>query len=259
MFNLNEGLLAYFFPEFGYWGAMPWYAVLPSVLGVCIIAYLLGSINSAIIISKLLYREDIRTKGSGNAGMTNMLRNYGKGAAGLTLLGDLMKTVIAIAVAGVLFGFQYAGAISVSEMCYVAGLFAVFGHVFPVYYGFKGGKGVLATATMALVLSPIPFLILITLFIGVVWFSRYVSLGSVIGAALYPVVLNGYFAVFELPTPAMIALSSIVLAILIVWCHRENLKRIGNRTEHKLSFGKKNAEPAEKTDDDAPQGYGDEE
>lgn len=259
MFNLNDGLLAYLFPEAGYWGSMPWYAIVPAVIGVCVMAYLCGSVNSAILISKALYKEDIRTKGSGNAGMTNMLRSYGKGAAGLTLLGDLLKAAIAIFVAGVLFGFQYAGSISVSEMCYVAGMFAVMGHVFPIFHGFKGGKGVLVTATMALILSPIPFLILIAIFIGVVWFTKYISLGSVIAAVLYPVVLNGFFAVFELHTPVLLAFSSILLAILIVWCHRENLVRIGNRTENKFSWGKKKEEPKEENPKyDEPKGYGDE-
>ena len=96
-------------------------------------AYLLGSLNSAIIVSRVLYRDDIRKHGSGNAGLTNTLRTYGKNAALLTLFGDILKTVLAVVVGGVLFGFGYIRAISTSEMCYVAGLFAVFGHVFPIY------------------------------------------------------------------------------------------------------------------------------
>jgi len=239
MFNLNEGVLASIFTEAKHWAQMPWYAVVPAIIAICVVAYLLGSVNSAIIISKVFYGEDVRTKGSGNAGTTNMLRNYGGLAAVGTLVGDMLKTAISIAIAGVVFGFGYAGPISVSEMCYVAGLFSIIGHVFPAYYGFKGGKGVLSTATMVLILSPIVFLILIVLFIGIVWFSRYVSLGSVVAASLFPVVLHGYFAVFSVQMPGLMALSSILLAILIVWCHRSNLVRIGNRTENKLSFGKK--------------------
>ena len=255
MFNLNEGLLAAIFTDVKYWAEMPWYAVVPALIAVCAVAYLLGSINSAIIISKVFYGEDVRTKGSGNAGTTNVLRNYGKGAALGTLLGDMLKTAISILFAGIIFGFGYAGPISVSEMCYVAGLFSIIGHVFPVYYGFKGGKGVLSTATMVLILSPIVFLVLIALFIGIVAFSKYVSLGSVIAASLFPVVLHGYFGVFQVQMPGLMALSSILLAILIVWCHRTNLVRIGNRTENKLSFGKKKEEPK----DEEPHGYGDEE
>ena len=245
MFDINLGLISFFIQNTE-WVYAPWYVVVPCMLGVCLVAYLLGSVNSAIIVSKLIYREDIRTKGSGNAGMTNMLRNYGGKAALLTLAGDLGKTVLAIVVAGIVFGFRYTPyIISVSDMCYLAGLCAVLGHIFPVYYGFKGGKGVLATATMALVLSPIAFLILILLFIGIVAASRYVSLGSVIVAILYPVLLHGYFGVFETVMPPFTAISSIAIAIIIVWCHRANLVRISNRTENKLSFGKKKAKAEE--------------
>lgn len=207
-------------------------------------SYLFGSINSSIIISKVLYHDDIRKHGSGNAGMTNMLRTYGKGAAGLTLLGDMLKTALAIVLGGILFGFNYAGGVSMGEgYCYVAGLFAVLGHIFPIYYGFKGGKGVLATSTMALILTPIPFLILFVFFVIIVWISKYVSLGSVTVAILYPVLLHGYFTIMfpeaQYTMPGLISFSAIMLALLIVWCHRGNLKRISNKTERKISFKKK--------------------
>lgn len=245
LFNLNNGGLILHLFEDGV--AKEWYyylAYIGFVLITIVGAYLLGSVNSSIIISKTLYRDDIRKHGSGNAGLTNMLRTYGKGAAGLTLLGDMLKTALAIVLAGVLFGFNYAGGVSIGDgFCYVAGLFAVLGHIFPVYYGFKGGKGVLATATMALIVSPLPFLVLFTLFVIIVAVSKYVSLGSVVSAVLYPVVLHGYFTLrfseAEKSLPGLIAFSTIVLAILIVWCHRGNLQRISNRTERKLSFKKK--------------------
>ena len=211
------------------------------ILAAIVVSYLLGSINSAIIVSKVLYRDDIRKYGSGNAGMTNMLRTYGLGAAGLTLLGDVLKTVIAIVFTAFLFGFNYYKGISLNDgYCYMAGLFAVLGHVFPIYYGFKGGKGVLATAAMAIVLTPIPFLILITIFVIIVVASRYVSLGSVTVAVLYPVLVNAYIKfMFGMNPPGILILCLILLAIFIVWCHRENLKRISNRTERKISIGGK--------------------
>ncbi len=259
MFNLNNGgLFMYFFGKGGIFVGDPHFVLISNIyllvalLVTIVSAYLLGSINSAIIISKLLYKDDIRTHGSGNPGMTNMLRTYGLGGAGLTLLGDVLKCVLAISVAGVLFGFNYIAGISMGDgYCYVAGMFAVFGHVFPVYYKFKGGKGVLATAAMALMLSPIPALLLLLVFVAMVAVSKYVSLGSVTGAVLYPVMVNAYFRfVFStnevtLGVPGLISLSTIIIAILIVWCHRENLKRISNRTERKISIGKK-----KKTDDD---------
>ena len=242
MFSLNTGLLPFLFGN-----SSEGVQITASIIGIIIViasSYLLGSVNSAIVLSKIIYRDDIRKHGSGNAGLTNMLRTYGKGAAGLTLLGDMLKTALAIALAGVLFGFNYAGGVSIGDgFCYVAGLFAVLGHIFPVYYGFKGGKGVLATATMALIVSPLPFLVLFTLFVIIVAVSKYVSLGSVVSAILYPVVLHGYFTIrfseAEKSLPGLIAFSTIVLAILIVWCHRGNLQRISNRTERKLSFKKK--------------------
>ncbi len=243
--KMNQGLLLNLYPN-----GIPvyiYFIVLFFVLGA---AYLLGSVNSAIIVSRLLYKEDVRTKGSGNAGMTNMLRNYGGRAAVLTLLGDVLKTVLAVGIAGALYGFQYKAVISINSICYLAGLFAVVGHVFPIFYSFKGGKGVLATSTVALMLSPFVFLILFAIFVLIVWMSKYVSLGSVTVAALYPVVLNGYFAFCfgQGSTPGLVALSSVLLAILIVWCHRKNLERISQRTENKLSFGKKKKDDADAED-----------
>ena len=210
------------------------------LFAVLLASYLFGSLNSAIIVSKLLYGEDIRTKGSGNAGMTNMLRTYGKKAAILTLIGDLSKTVVAVCLAGFLFGFGYFRGISLNFILYTSGLFAVIGHVFPCFYGFKGGKGVLVTSTMGLILTPLIFLALFILFVLIVAVSKYVSLGSVSVAVLYPVALNFYYrAVIHNYPDGLVLLCSMILAVLIVWCHRENLKRIGNRTENKLSFGKK--------------------
>ena len=234
--NLNEGFLLHFFGQ----NNTPLVAYFASLFVVLFAAYLLGSINSAILFSKLVYKEDIRTKGSGNGGMTNMLRTYGGKAALLTLAGDLGKTVISIFIAGFVFGFGYVGGVSTCGECYFAGLFAVLGHIFPIYYKFKGGKGVLVTSTMALILSPVPFLILFGVFAAIFAMSHYVSLGSVCVAVLYPVVMHGYFTVlFETPMDVLIALTTIIIACLIVWCHRGNLKRIGERTEKKTYLRKK--------------------
>ncbi len=210
------------------------------IFAVLLASYLLGSLNSAIIVSKLLFGEDIRTKGSGNAGLTNMLRIYGKKAAVLTLVGDLLKTVLSVGLAGVVFGFGYFRGMSLNFILYAAGLLAVIGHIFPCFYRFKGGKGVLVTSTMALILTPLIFLALLLLFVILVALWKYVSLGSVTVAVLYPVALNFYYkAVIHNYPDGLILVCSMILAVLIVWCHRENLKRIGNRTENKLSFGKK--------------------
>ena len=211
-----------------------------ALIAICmIVPYLLGSINPAIIFSKLFYHDDVRSHGSGNAGTTNILRTYGKKMAALTFGCDFLKAAVSVIIGSLIYGKTIGGAI--------AGLFVIIGHMFPIYYKFKGGKGVLATASMALILSPIPFLILFLIFVLIVGTSKYVSLGSVTVAVLYPVVLSAYFSfrfpAMEHPLPGFAALTSIALAIIIVWCHRGNLVRISNRTERKISFGKKPKEP----------------
>ena len=245
--NLNEGLLTYI-AKSGFENPMTYYLMMIAFALISFAcAYLLGSVNSAIIISNAIYKNDVRKHGSGNPGLTNMLRTFGKGAAGLTLLGDMLKTVLAILICAFFFGFNYVAGISTGDgFCYIAGLFAVIGHVFPIYYKFKGGKGVLATSTMALMLSPVPFLILLAVFAIIVAITKYVSLGSVTVATLYPVCINGYFKVVfstaPRQEPGLCALATIILAILIVWCHRENLKRISDRTERKISFKSKKSD-----------------
>ena len=214
------------------------------IVAACIIfsiaiSYLLGSISSAIFFSRLLYKEDIRTHGSGNAGLTNMLRTYGKGAAALTLVGDMSKAAISILITGLIFGFSYKNGICMNGLLYLSGTAAVLGHVFPVLYGFKGGKGVLVTATMALILCPIVFAILLTLFIIVVIISGYVSLGSIIVASLFPicVCLGSYLLGGSIPP--LSALCSLFLGAFVVWCHRSNIKRLRAGNEKKISIGKK--------------------
>ena len=244
-FQINYGL---YYSMYESAGKGPFWLWLVFFLVSIVVAYLLGSINSAIIISKVFYGDDIRKHGSGNAGTTNMLRTYGKKAALFTLIFDMLKTVVAIAFAGFLLGFYYVrGAVAISEVCYIAGLFAVIGHVFPIYYHGKGGKGVLCASTMALMLSPIVFAILLCIFVIIVWLTRYVSLGSVVGVGLYPVALRGFMAVLypEIPMSGLISLSAIILAVLIIYCHRGNLKRIMDRTENQISFKKKEVAPEE--------------
>ena len=198
-----------------------WMLIIPILFTVLIIicGYLLGSINSAIIVSKVFYRDDIRKHGSGNAGMTNILRTYGAKAALITLLGDVGKAVLAVVLGGFFMGFGYVAGISLDMGGYIGAISAVVGHVFPIFYDFKGGKGVLATAASVLVLSPPVFLILIAIFAIILLPSKYISLGSVSAASLLPVVFNGYIAVvFQgAPAPMHVSLITIAIAILIVW------------------------------------------
>lgn len=215
-------------------------AIVGSVLIAIIVSYLLGSINSAIVVSKMLYGEDVRTHGSGNAGLTNMLRTYGAKAAALTLVGDMLKTILAVLFTALLFGFSYKNSISLSGYCYLAGLAAVLGHVFPIFYGFKGGKGVLVTASMALLLCPLHFAVLIVIFIIIVAITGYVSLGSIVVASLFPITVCLYIPlVCSAPLSVLTVISTFFLGAFIVWCHRSNIKRLAEGSEKKISIGKK--------------------
>ncbi len=206
------------------------------VLGI---SYLLGSLSSAIIISKTMFNEDVRSHGSGNAGLTNMLRTYGKGAAALTLIGDMLKTAVAILVTAVVFGFNYNNGICLSGMCYLSGLCAVLGHVFPIFYGFKGGKGVLVTATMALMLTPVIFISLLIVFITTLVITGFVSLGSIIVAALFPVTVCLYSHLIGGALPVLTAICSVFLGLFVIWCHRTNIKRLKDGNEKRISIGKR--------------------
>lgn len=190
-----------------------------------LVGYLLGSISFSIILSKVRYRDDIRRHGSGNAGMTNTLRTYGKGSAVLVLLGDAAKG----ALAGWL-GLQLGGPAGM----YLAGLLAVMGHMFPIFFGFRGGKGVATAAGFILLSCPLLCLLLAVVFLSVVFISRYVSLGSVTVAVLYPL----GSLVFRDPSGVwQSALCPFLIAALVIWAHRSNIKRLLTGTENKL--GKK--------------------
>ncbi len=233
---LNEGIFDLLVNASGW----QYYALLSATaLVVAVISYVLGSISSAVLISKLVYKEDIRSHGSGNAGMTNMLRTYGMGAAVMTLVGDLLKTVISVLFAALIFGFNYNGAVSLNGICYLAGSCAVLGHVYPIFHEFKGGKGVLVTASMMLVLAPPVFGILIFLFIALVAIFGYVSLGSICAAGLLPLALGlySYFVGGELGWLTVVC--TLFIGIFIIWCHRSNIKRLREGTEKKISIGKK--------------------
>ena len=209
-----------------------------SVAVVIIAAYLLGSINFAIIISGKKYKQDIRDHGSKNAGMTNMMRTYGKKAAGLTLLGDALKAVAACLVGYVLIG---------SLGAYIAGLFCILGHIFPIFYRFKGGKGVVTTAVAILMCNPIVFAILFLLFVIIVLFTKYISLGSVVCVMLYPLLLDSISRIFTgSPTPYVVF--AMITAVVVVVKHWGNIKRLAAGKESKFSFKKSVKAPEEKTE-----------
>jgi len=185
-----------------------------------IIGYLLGSVNASIIISKLK-GDDIRNHGSGNAGATNTLRTYGKGVAAAVTLFDVLKGVIAVLIARYILKDEIA--------VLFAGFGAVLGHNFPVYFDFKGGKGILTSFAVALMISPYSALCTFVIAIAIMAITRYVSLGSVVGA----VVLAALTFFFESGN-YNISIFMVLLALLAIFRHRENIKRLINGTERKL-------------------------
>lgn len=214
-----------------------------SALLLSAVAYLLGSLNFAIIISGKAYRQDIRDFGSKNAGMTNMMRTYGRRAAGLTLLGDALKAAVSCTLGYVMWGQKGA---------YLAGVFCIVGHMFPLYYHFRGGKGVVTAAVSILMCNPIVFLILFVLFVAIVLASKYISLGSIMCMLLYPIILDRVdrsALLHEVPPEGSPnVLFAFIIMALVVWKHRENIKRLWTGTENKFSF-KKSVKTAQDTEE----------
>ena len=210
------------------------------VLAVAVEAYLLGSVDTGILVSKYLYHDDVRTHGSGAAGMTNMLRTFGKKAAALTAVGDVLKGVVAVCLGRWLFGHLPAdAAVSPYLGVYLAAILAVVGHSKPIYFGFKGGKGVLVGAGAALATEPLVCAMLLVIFLIEVAITRIVSLGSIIIAALYPVgtLINLIACGANLPTIVFSTVCCAIMAAMVIWLHRSNIERLKNGTEYR--FGEK--------------------
>ncbi len=204
------------------------------------VPYLLSGINTSIIVAKIKTGKDIRTMGSGNAGLTNTLRVLGKGAAGIVLLGDVAKAAIAVLIVRLVF--MFVGGVNTmnpeENMTWVenfAVFMAIVGHCFPLYYGFKGGKGVLASISAIFVYDWRIACILLSIFIIIVAFTKYVSLGSCIASSCYFIVSFCFGFLID-NNPAFI-INTIISAFcggLIVFRHRENIKRLVTHTEKKL-------------------------
>lgn len=210
---------------------------------IAAIAYLLGSLNFSIILSEVVKKKDIRDSGSGNAGATNMLRTYGKKAAVGTMIGDILKValgiIIAFAILDVPMKYIFSNPADAAEIQRVmlykefAGLFCVLGHIFPLYFKFKGGKGVAACTGMVIIVDWRIALILFVIFIGVILISKWISLGSIVIALLYPVLIFAFYKNFILAAVALLFTAIVIVA------HRENIKRLAKGTENKISFKNK--------------------
>ena len=200
---------------------------------VCIGSYLLGSLNFALIISRTK-RDDIRKYGSGNAGMTNVLRTYGKRDAVLTTIGDFGKLIVAVLFSRWLFaqwGIPF-------DAGYPAGLMVLLGHIYPLFFGFRGGKGAMTGIGVMFVLNPLVFAIVLGVFIPLTFVTKIVSLSSVLGAIAFPIVtcMVNHFQGKPLLADAIF---SVIIGGIVILKHKENIKRLLNGTENKFGSQKK--------------------
>ena len=197
---------------------------------VGLVAYLIGSVSFAIIFSKHFAGFDVREKGSKNAGSTNVLRTVGKKAAALTLICDILKGVIAVLLA--MLAHKIWEDTDLELLKYLAGLLVIIGHTFPVFYGFKGGKGVATSLGVLLVVNPKIGLVCLVFALVIMIATKLVSLGSILAAVLFPiltvVMVDNFYA----------KVISILIGLLVIFNHRTNIKRLKDGTENKLSFKK---------------------
>ena len=204
-------------------------------IAVAVISYLLGSLNFGVILSRIKH-DDVRSHGSGNAGTTNMLRNYGKIPAILTIIGDMAKVAVAIILALIIIKTddlaKYAPFKDNAEVMIksFAGFFCVLGHIYPCFFKFKGGKGVATSGGMVFMIDWRIALILLAMFILTVALTKYVSLGSILMAVFYPIYTFAFYISFPLFFIALI------FSIIVISKHKENIKRLINHTENKFSL-----------------------
>lgn len=227
------------------------------IFSTMVVAYLLGSISFSIIITKKVAQNaDIRKMGSGNAGFTNVLRSVGKGPAVFTIVFDFLKGVVAVAAGGLIFSTISAGAVPAVEIAsygkYIAGFCCMLGHMFPVYFGFKGGKGVVTAAALMLVADWRVFLTVIALFLIVFLITKIISEASIVSAVFYPIVTFCYTYFLDyipsLTTNEPRTILYVILAtiftlgvgLVVIIKHKENIKRIINGTEKKITAKSKN-------------------
>lgn len=204
---------------------------------IAVIAYLIGSINFSIILSKRMAGFDIREKGSGNAGTTNMLRAVGKKAAVITLICDILKGVVSILIA------VLAGKIvkNLDILVQLAGIFVIIGHTFPVFFKFKGGKGIATALGVLLMINWQIGLICLIFALVLMALTKMVSVGSIAAAILFPILvafIDQNYIVQTSNSNWSYLVFSIIVALLVIFNHRANVQRILNGTENRLSFKK---------------------
>lgn len=203
---------------------------------VAVLAYLIGSISFSVILSKKLAGFDVRTKGSGNAGTTNMLRAVGKKAALITLVCDILKGVVAILLA-VLIG-KIAKEENLNLLVQISAVMVIIGHTFPIFFGFKGGKGIATGLGVVLLVNWQIGLISLVFALVLMALTQMVSVGSCAVAILYPILTIFITENYLVNEGTSYFVFSLLIAIVVLFNHRANIKRILNGTENKISFKK---------------------
>lgn len=213
---------------------------------MAVIAYAIGSINFSVLVSRKMAGFDVREKGSGNAGSTNVLRTVGKKAAVITLVCDILKGIVAVLIS-ILVG-KIAKECSPAILVEISALAVVLGHTFPIFFEFRGGKGVATSLGLVLIINWKIGLICLVFALALMAITRMVSLGSISAAVLFAVltlfIRDSYIVEYE----ASFIIFGILLAVFVVFNHRSNLKRIISGTENKLSFSKKEDPVKEQTE-----------
>ncbi|MBQ8894158.1 MAG: glycerol-3-phosphate 1-O-acyltransferase PlsY [Clostridia bacterium] len=202
------------------------------IIAIGFASYLIGSINCSILISKI-FKQDVRNSGSGNAGATNMLRTFGPAAGVITMLGDFLKTLIPLVATRIIFKDEeyWQAMVAFSGFC------CSMGHAFPIYFGFRGGKAVTVVAMVLFVVDWRCFVVAVSLFVLTIALTRYVSLGSMIGAFSGPVTMF-FISHDNLANRWFVVVCLLALAIMILLLHWENVKRLVKGTERKFKFKK---------------------
>ncbi len=208
-------------------------AILPALL-TAVIAYFCGCFNGAVIVSKYILRDDVRTHGSGNAGLTNFYRTFGGPLTFMVILTDVLKAVVAILIGTMLFRNMIVDDTFVITLAkYWAGLWCLLGHMFPCMFHFKGGKGILSGGAIAIMIDWRIALVVWGGFLILAILTRYVSLGSCWAGASFP------FATWFVYHNVVITVLGAVIGLLILYMHRGNIKRLLTGTENKFSLHKK--------------------
>lgn len=201
------------------------------LIGVALVSYFFGCFNGSVIVSKYILKDDIRTHGSGNAGLTNFYRTFGGPLTAVVILTDVLKAVFAVLIGTWAFGTVGDEMITLGK--YWAGMWCMLGHMFPCMFHFKGGKGILSGGAIAIMIDWRVALVVWGGFLVLAILTKWVSLGSCWAGASFPVAT--WFVFQNVP----VLLCSLVCGGLILWKHRGNLQRIAKGTESKFSFHRK--------------------